>query len=109
MKQNKKREAETGRKAQHQQGFSFVKQEVWATKGQTEELFQSAPLLSRCFHCHSRRRTAYRVVFVTWNPTVPENVSGVSVFVPDIMQLKKKKQASCVRMNLFEIMQFDHL
>lgn len=80
-KRVRQKQRETGRKAQHQQGFSFVKQEVWGTKGQTEGLFQSVPLLSHCFLCHSSRRAAYRVVFVTRNRTVPENVSGVSAFV----------------------------
>lgn len=83
------RERETGRKAQHQQGFSFVKQEVWGTKGQTEGLFQSVPLLSHCFLCHSSRRAAYRVGFVTRNKTVPENVSGVSGFVSGISAVVK--------------------
>lgn len=53
------RDRETGRKARHQQGFSFVKQEVWGTKGQTAWLFQSVPMLSHCFHCHNSRRALY--------------------------------------------------
>lgn len=77
----RQKQRETGRKAQHQQGFSFVKQEVWGTKGQTVGLFQSVPLLSHCFHCYSSRHAVYQVVFVTRNRTVPENVSSVSAFV----------------------------
>lgn len=80
----RQKQRETGRKAQHQQGFGFVKQEVWGTKGQTEGLFQSVPLLSHCFHCHSSRRAAYQVVFVTRKRTVPENVSGVSADMSSI-------------------------
>lgn len=53
------RDRETGRKARHQQGFSFVKQEVCGTKGQTAWLFQSVPMLSHCFHCHNSRRALY--------------------------------------------------
>lgn len=80
-KRERQKRRETGRKGQHQQGFSFVKQEVWGTKGQTEGLFQSVPLLSHCFHCHSSRRAVYRLGFVSRNRTVPENASGVFAFM----------------------------
>lgn len=42
---------ELGRKAWHQEGFSFVQQEVWETKGRKEVLFQSVTPLIHCFHC----------------------------------------------------------
>lgn len=47
----RQKRGEIGRKAWHQEGFSLVKQEVWETKGQKEELFQSVTPLSHCFHC----------------------------------------------------------
>lgn len=50
-KTTRQKRGEIGRKAWHQEGFSLVKQEVWETKGQKEELFQSVTPLSHCFHC----------------------------------------------------------
>lgn len=50
-KTTRQKRGEIGRKAWHQEGFSLVKQEVWETNGQKEELFQSVTPLSLCFHC----------------------------------------------------------
>lgn len=50
-KKNETEKGEIGRKAWHQEGFSWVKQEVWEPKGQKEQLFQSVTPLSLCFHC----------------------------------------------------------
>lgn len=87
-KKKKKKERqkwrETGRKAQHQQGFSFVKQEVWGTKGQTEGLFQSVALLSHCFHGNSSMHSVYRFSFVSRKRTVSKNLATVFAFMSGI-------------------------
>lgn len=93
-KRERQKQRETGRKAQHQQGFSLVKQEVWGTKGQTEGLFQPVPLLSHCFQCHSSRRAVYRLGFVSRNRTVPENLSGVFAFMSAISAAVITEQGS---------------
>lgn len=98
-KEERDRNRETGRKVLHQQGFSSVKQEVWGTKGQTDWLFQSVPMLSHCFHCHSSRRALYRLGFVPRNRTVPEKASGVFAFMSGIyaaVKTKKGGSGSCV-------------
>lgn len=104
-KRERQKWRETGRKARHQQGFSFVKQEVWWTKGQTEGLFQSVPMLSHCFLCHSSRRAAHRVVFVTRNRPVPENVSGVSAVVFGINAAIKKPKKKTKKHGAWETWQ----
>lgn len=86
-KREREKWRETERKAQHQQGFSLVKQEVWRTKGQTEGLFQSAALLSHCFHSNSWMHSLYRFSFVSLKELFQKSLAGVFVFSLASMQL----------------------
>ena len=49
-KQRDKREI--GRKAWHQEGFSFVKQEVWKTKGQKKSAISVCYFIKLLFSLH---------------------------------------------------------
>lgn len=87
------RDRETGRKAQHQQGFSFVKQEVWGTKGQTAWLFQSVPMLSHCFHCHNSRRALYPALLcLSQQNASKKSICRVCIHVSVCTAVKKKKK-----------------
>lgn len=87
------RDRETGRKARHQQGFSFVKQEVWGTKGQTAWLFQSVPMLSHCFHCHNSRRALYPALLcLSQQNASKKSICCVCIHVGVCTAVKTKKK-----------------